>query len=232
MCSNVKVVERLLKSWCSCSFCLLLFFQDSKHVHPCPSPQLWCLFVVSGGGRRPLRGLREARPPKPGKTLQLFEENVSLKDKESLSQAAASEAEKRSCFANNVRLQCLILFLILRLLCTGSDPKILSVFLQASYQMAHGVDQNLNPKLGNLDSKQSHPSVCLYQMRFFMLHASGLLGNPFSFMELLFFVVHLCQNLIYEGPRREREQQCGYPICSCSPKTAASLAQQIFFIDK
>nr|XP_038022360.1 uncharacterized protein LOC119713012 [Anas platyrhynchos] len=56
---------------------------------------------VSGGGRRPLRGLREARPPKPGKTLQLFEENVSLKDKEALSQAAASEAEKRSCFANN-----------------------------------------------------------------------------------------------------------------------------------
>nr|XP_038022364.1 uncharacterized protein LOC119713047 [Anas platyrhynchos] len=57
---------------------------------------------VSGGGRKPLRGLREARPPKPGKTLQLFEENVSLKDKEALSQAAASEAEKRSCFANNI----------------------------------------------------------------------------------------------------------------------------------
>eukprot|EP00075_Anas_platyrhynchos_P039722 XP_027328975.1 uncharacterized protein LOC113845757 [Anas platyrhynchos] len=57
---------------------------------------------VSGGGRKLLRGLREARPLKTGSTLQLFEENVSLKDEEALHQAAAAKAEQRNCFANHV----------------------------------------------------------------------------------------------------------------------------------
>ncbi|XP_066834671.1 uncharacterized protein [Anser cygnoides] len=55
---------------------------------------------VSVGGRKPLGGLPEESPPKTGNTPLVFQENVSLKDKLALYQAAASKAEISNSFAN------------------------------------------------------------------------------------------------------------------------------------
>ncbi|XP_040417508.1 xin actin-binding repeat-containing protein 2 [Cygnus olor] len=55
---------------------------------------------VAVGGRKPVRGLPEESPPRTGNTLLDFQENVSLKEKMALYQAAVSKAESSSCFAN------------------------------------------------------------------------------------------------------------------------------------
>ncbi|XP_066834209.1 uncharacterized protein [Anser cygnoides] len=59
---------------------------------------------VSVGGRKPLGGLPEESPPKTGNTPLVFQENVSLKDKLALYQAAASKAETSNCFANETSI--------------------------------------------------------------------------------------------------------------------------------
>ncbi|XP_035187240.1 xin actin-binding repeat-containing protein 2 [Oxyura jamaicensis] len=55
---------------------------------------------VAVGGRRPVRGLPEKSPPRTGNMLLDFQENVSLKEKMALYQAAVSKVESSNCFAN------------------------------------------------------------------------------------------------------------------------------------
>lgn len=86
--------------------------------------------MVAVGGCKAVGGLPEESPPNTGNTLTEFQENVSLKDKMALYQAAVSKAENSNRFAN-VRYQCLNIFLILRLLCPGTDRNHLYFYKQA-----------------------------------------------------------------------------------------------------